>query len=339
LSDGDEGQFIQTLHFDWSEKLDKALRDLLVKTDDDYLAKGCLDRLVGRGYDADIEAYLKRRLPKLKDGYEKDQLLPYQGKLGWSRLHASVDLDVREMVETVLKEKVPVDAQARNGRTALHIAAGDGKAEMCEVLLAANANPNIKDGNGQLPVQLAANKVYVSIVRQLIAKKSEVPDIFVASIAGATDKAVAMLKVEPALVKRRNSDGFTPLHVASHEGQTEIVRALLAAGADAKAIDDQQPDGKPRNYFQGWTALHLAALIGQTAVARLLLESGADINAAAKRGRHTPLHYAAWNGKEELVTLLLARDADRSAKDDQQRTPLDLAKEKKNLAAIKLLDK
>ena len=339
LSDGGQAEFIKTLHYEWSEKLDKALRELLVKTNDDFLAKGCLDRLVGRGYDDEIDAYLKRRLPKQKDQYHKDKLLKYKAKLGWTRLHASVDLDVREIVETVLKQKVPVDTQARDGRTALHIAADNGKTEIIEILLAANANPNIKDRENQLPVQLAAHNDYTSVVLQLVAKKSEVPDIFVATIASAFDKASAMLKAEPTLVKRRNGEGLTPLHVASREGQTEIVRALLAAGADAKAIDDQQPDGKRREYYQGWTPLHLAALKGNTAAATLLLDSGADVNATAKRGQHTPLHYAAWSGSEELVTLLLARNANRNAKDDQRRTPLDLAKEKKNLAVIKLLGK
>src|SRR5262249_38804181 len=58
-----QARFIQTLLYDRGERLDQAVRDILAKTDYDYLAKGCLNRLVGRGYDADIEAYLKRRLP------------------------------------------------------------------------------------------------------------------------------------------------------------------------------------------------------------------------------------------------------------------------------------
>ena len=62
LDDSTQARFVQTLHYDRGDKLDQTLRDLLAKTDNDYLAKGCLDGLVGRGYDAAIEAYLKAPL-------------------------------------------------------------------------------------------------------------------------------------------------------------------------------------------------------------------------------------------------------------------------------------
>jgi ankyrin repeat protein len=330
-----QARFIQTLHYDRSEKLDRALRDLLAKTDDDYMAKGCLDRLVGRGYDADIEAYLKRRLPLLKGG-EQEQLRAYEAKLGWTRLHAAVDLDVSELIETALEEKVPVDARGRDGRTALHIAAADGKAAAVERLLEAKANPNIKDKKGLLAVQLAAQEGDATIVRLLVAKKSEVPDVFVAATVGATDRLATMVKEKHDVVKLRNNWGETPLHVAAREGHLEAVRTLIKAGADVKALDD--PKGKYR-YPNGWTPLHLAAMAGKTAVAALLLDHGAEVTAADQRGKFTPLHYAAWAGNADLVTLLLARKADRGAKDEMNRTPLDLAKEKGNTTVIKLLEK
>jgi ankyrin repeat protein len=323
------------LHYDRSKKLDRALRDLLSKTDDDYLAKGCLDRLVGRGYDAEIEAYLKRRMPRLKDR-DREELLGYEAKLGWTRLHAAVDLDVLEFVEDALKDKVPVNARGRDGRTALHIAATSGKAALVGVLLKTKANPNIKDKKGLLPVQLAAQEDFPEIVRRLVAKKSEVPDVFVAATVGARDRLATMLKEKPEVVKLRNRDGLTPLHVAAREGYLEAVRALLAAGADVKAVD------RPKREFRfsnGWTALHFAAMAGKTAIAALLLDNRADVNTADRRGKHTALHFAAWTGNADLVTLLLSRKANREAKDEKKRTPLALAKEKGHATVIKLLQK
>jgi hypothetical protein len=160
-----QARFIQTLHYDRSEKLDRALRDLLTKTNDDYMAKGCLDRLVGRGYDADIEAYLKRRLPQVKDRYRKE-LLAYESKLGWTRLHAAVDLGVNEYVESALAEKVPVNARGRDGRTALHIAASMGKTDLVSVLLAHKADRNLRDEKGQTPLDLASGTAVIKLLEK-----------------------------------------------------------------------------------------------------------------------------------------------------------------------------
>jgi ankyrin repeat protein len=329
LSESAQFEFVRTLHYDRGEKLDRALRDLLAKTEDDFLAVGCLNRLVGRGYDAEIEAYIKRRK------VEKD-FRPYEAKLGWTRLHAVVDLDVLEYVEREIKDKVPVDAQGRDGRTALHVAAGNGKGATVKALLDAKANPNIKEKKDRLAVQLAAYEDHPDIVRLLIAKKSELPDVFVAVVAGTADRLTAIVKAEPGVVKLKNRRGLTPLHVAAREGQMQAVRTLIASKADVKAIDDPK---KEDGYSNGWTPLHFAAIQGKTEVAAILLDHGADVNAADQRGKHTALHFAAFNGNVELVKLLLAKNADRDAKDKQNRTPLALAKEQGRAAVIKLLEK
>jgi ankyrin repeat protein len=333
-----QARFVQTLHYDRSEKLDRALRDLLAKTDYDYMAKGCLDRLVGRGYDAEIEAYLKRRLPHL-EGRDRKELLAYEAKLGWTRLHAAVNLGVLEFVESTLRNNVPVNARARDGRTALHVAAADGRAAVVEVLLKAKADPNVKDEKGRLAVELAAQQGYSEIVHRLVANKSEVPDVFVAATVGATDRLATLLKKNPDLVKLRNGEGLNPLHVAAREGHADAVRTLIGAGADVNALDDHPAEEFRRQYTTGSTPLHLAAMAGKAASAAILLDHRADVNATDRNGKHTALHFAAWAGNAELVTLLLAHQADRDAKDDMDRTALALAKEKGHKAVIKLLER
>src|SRR5262249_2349740 len=158
-----------------------------------------------------------RRLPRLKDR-DREELLAYKAKLGWTRLHAAVDLNVIDFVKRALKDKVPVDAQAQDGRTALHLAAASGKPAVVGMLLQAKANSNLKDKKGLLPIQLAAYEDHPEIVRRLLPKKEGVPDVFVAATVGATDRLAAMMKANPKVVKLRNWEGLTPLHVAAREG-------------------------------------------------------------------------------------------------------------------------
>ena len=153
LAATDQARFIQTLRYDRSGKLDRALRDVLAKTEDHYTAKGCLDRLVGRGYDADIEAYLKRRLPKLKDR-DRKELTTYEEKLGWTRLHAAVDIGVPELVQSALAENVAIDARGRDGKTALHIAV-ERSNRLIEFLASQGAELDLKDKDGRTPLDIA----------------------------------------------------------------------------------------------------------------------------------------------------------------------------------------
>ncbi len=91
--------------------------------------------------------------------------------------------------------------------------------------------------------------------------------------------------------------GITALDVALANGYTEIVKILLAQGADVRA-----------------KALHDAARKGYVEIVKILLAHGADVNAKDNyvSGR-TPLYYAASHGHKELVTLLIAYGADKNA--------------------------
>jgi len=69
-------------------------------------------------------------------------------------------------------------------------------------------------------------------------------------------------------VDELDPSGDAPLVMAAYLGHTGIVRALLEAGADMRAVD---PGMRA-------TALHAAAYAGRTEAARLLIQGGVDIN-------------------------------------------------------------
>jgi ankyrin repeat protein len=71
----------------------------------------------------------------------------------------------------------------------------------------------------------------------------------------------------------------------------------------------------------GNTPLHLAAWRGRQNVAEYMLSLGAEVNAANSE-RETPLHWAALRNDDDLVALLLWHGADTEVHESYGRTPL-----------------
>jgi hypothetical protein len=167
LSDDDSVRLIEEgLIYDGSKKIDRAVRDLLVGTDDDYLGLACIKRLVDRGYDAKIEAYC-RRLPLVGHPRDEEELQAALGKLGWTRLHVAVDRNDLDTAAALLRGKAKVNARARNGQTPLHLAAANGCVPVVELLLSGGAKPAAKDKSGHTPLDLAHQSGREEIIKLL----------------------------------------------------------------------------------------------------------------------------------------------------------------------------
>ena len=102
-----------------------------------------------------------------------------------------------------------------------------------------------------------------------------------------------------------------PLFDAIRKDDVHAVEAMLKAGADANSRDDL-----------GATPLMHASLYASERCMKILADKGADVNAAAKGGS-TALMWA--TGEPNKIRFLLARGADRSAKNKMGMTALDLA--------------
>jgi ankyrin repeat protein/thiol-disulfide isomerase/thioredoxin len=115
---------------------------------------------------------------------------------------------------------------------------------------------------------------------------------------------VKVLLHDGAKVNARNDSFKTPLIVAASTGNVGIVQALLKAGADVNA----------KAGVNGVTALMYAALRGNIPLVRILLDAKAQLNLKDNVGR-TALHFAAHDGKIEVMEMLLAAGADPLAED------------------------
>jgi len=120
------------------------------------------------------------------------------------------------------------------------------------------------------------------------------------------------------------TEGRTALHVAVYADLVEMATLLLDAGADPNAA------------VEGGTPLHDAAERGNDACVELLLAKGVPVDQLNAESGHTPLMWAALAGRVAVLRRLLASGADRSLKNNANKTALDLATEygKKDAIAV-----
>ncbi|KAG4271472.1 hypothetical protein FPRO04_10912 [Fusarium proliferatum] len=152
--------------------------------------------------------------------------------------------------------------------------------DIIKMLIASGADVNAYSSEEGYPLQIT----YRKISGILWGPESEVEEY---------------LKARDLLLQAGADPSLYPsaLQCAARNGDTEMVRFLIACGAEVN---------QPATEYNGGTALQFAAMGGHLSVAILLLENGADINAPGERvwGR-TALQGAAENGRIDMVHLLL----------------------------------
>jgi ankyrin repeat protein len=150
----------------------------------------------------------------------------------------------------------------------------DGGGRSVAVLLDHGASPNVVSDNGDSALWLAASAGEASAVQALIAHRAEI---------NYQNKAQSM----------------TPLCIASHAGQLEVVKLLVAGGAKLEIADDF-----------GMTPLAHAAYMTKPDVVEYLIGRGANVHAADKQGRSIADLAglaSASSARDKVLSLLLQR--------------------------------
>ncbi|MGE3277862.1 MAG: ankyrin repeat domain-containing protein [Vicinamibacterales bacterium] len=155
-------------------------------------------------------------------------------------------------------------------------AAMRGDLDAVRTLLRDGADVNQAAGDGTTPLHWAAMRSDRALADVLL-------------YAGANVKATTRL------------GAYTPLHLAASAGASDVVAALLDAGADPAA-----------RTTTGATPLMLASQAGSVEAVTRLLDKGADPNARESMYEQTALMFAAARDQADVITVLLARGADAS---------------------------
>ncbi|MHC9538070.1 MAG: ankyrin repeat domain-containing protein [Vulcanimicrobiota bacterium] len=160
------------------------------------------------------------------------------------------------------------EGESQKGNTLLHVAVKKRDDDMIRLLIRKGADVNAKNMNGNTALHYAA------------------------------DTGTAMILIKSgAHIDAKNKRGDTLLHKSAYNGMEDMVRVLLLNGADSNAVNDK-----------GMTPLHSASMGGSALMIERMVKNGANVNSLDLRGR-TPMHYAVGNCKSILFETFLAFDA------------------------------
>jgi ankyrin repeat protein len=181
------------------------------------------------------------------------------------------------------------------------------------------ADDTLASARGSDGVSVVSKLVYagrLELARELAAVRSDL-DVFEASCVGDVTRVEAIAAGANSL-DVVSPDGFSPLGYAAYFGHFELLKVLLAAGADCESPSQNPMQARPiRSAAAHRDPAHAVRL------SRALLEHGADPNARQQDG-FAPLHEAVINGNAELVALLLGHGADAELSNDAGDSPLSL---------------
>lgn len=208
------------------------------------------------------------------------------------------------------------------------IKAGDA----AEAARIARDNPSslqARDATGASPLLLAIYHQKHDIAKLLADAKGQI-DIFEASALGRVDYITQWLRAEPALASGYSPDGFPAVGLAAFFGHLEAVRTLIAAGANihaaarnalkvqaihaavasknleiVRAVLEAGADPNAAQQ-QGFRPIHEAGNTGNRDLAELLMRYGADPSLKNDEGK-TAIAIARDKGHADFADWLANR--------------------------------
>ncbi|CAG2162007.1 unnamed protein product, partial [Oppiella nova] len=218
----------------------------------------------------------------------------------------------------------PVDLDSQtdsNHDTALTLACAGGHEELVSLLLNRGAELEHRDKKGFTPLMLASTAGHLNVVEIMLNNgadmeaQSERTKDTALSLACSSGRyeVVEILLSRGANKEHRNVSDYTPLSLAASGGYVNIIKLLLSHGAEINSRTGSK---------LGISPLMLAAMNGHAATVKLLLDMGSDINAQIETNRNTALTLACFQGRCEVVGLLLDRRANVEHRAKTGLTPL-----------------
>ena len=243
---------------------------------------------------------------------------------GYSLLHKAVREEHINIVEFLIENGADVNAEDLAENTPLYYAIETGNVNEVKMLVDNKADINTIYKLGITPLICAIDfykekreKNFYEIIELLIANgadiniESEFGTPLIRAVTDEQNDIVKLLIDNGADINKMDEFEGTPLHIASKNGNKELVELFISKGANIDVELD---------LFRS-TPLHYAASYGQKEIVKLLINYGAEITKKDFED-DTPLHLAVKYGSKEIVEYLLSKGADLEDKNKYGKTPL-----------------
>jgi ankyrin repeat protein len=262
-----------------------------------------------------------------------------------------------------------VDSNARdsNGRTPLHYAAELNDPALAAFFIAMGADVNAEDNSGETPLGVCAEKGSVKAAKTLASSGANIHKLTKNGISIAHTALLDIPFLEsllmPATMESTDDNGKTILHSASETGNVKAVKTILAAidsdenktltaagnrngplnqktpnGHNALDIALSRPDS--RNHMETAEQLILAGSVSANPIYQYFAPAARNANYDLRRADGlAPLHFAAREGHEGLISFLIERKANVNIKNSSGATPLHEAARSGKVSVIKLIIK
>ena len=246
-------------------------------------------------------------------------------------LFLSAKLGHVDCLTCLLEAGCDISSEDVHGNTPLYTAVSSNSDAATKVLLEANSNANTRGNSKNTPLHVAAKFGYDACLEMLIsrganlnARDSDGCSALIHAVKNKQYNVLHLLLEAGCDVNQQDRQGRTALH---HAAQRAVaVEQLLAFGADPDICD-----------VDNNTPLLLAATEGFSVVVRLLARANCDVNIANASVRRTPLHILSLKGHSDCIVDLIEAGADINLYDKLYHTPLWYAVYNKRFDVVKLL--
>jgi ankyrin repeat protein len=221
-----------------------------------------------------------------------------------------------EIVGYLLKNGIKPSPFNNNPQTApLHYAAEKESVDIARLLIESGSEINIEDtvdNKLRTPLHYAAHGRSTKLIQLLIDNGANVnavdsdgkTPLHIASDGNNKDIRAAQILIENGCdINRQDGDGYTPLHYAANEAEP---KHWASAGKPEymKFLIENGADTKVKTFGNMLSPLMITVRHGAIDNAKLLVKNGADLEAQDENG-WTPLHHAVFYNYPEMVKVLL----------------------------------
>ncbi|OQA79989.1 MAG: Serine/threonine-protein kinase PknB [bacterium ADurb.Bin243] len=242
----------------------------------------------------------------------------------------SIRSNSNDIFDLLISNKVDVNFKNKTGETPLMIACAVGDLETVKILIKKGANQNIKNSKNEIAFNYAENKGYSEITNYLLNISntiSETNDIEEpVNSKNYRNGNLSLNEILQENIANGNLNSGFELFQSIETDKLAIASILIKQKLAGVNITDKKSN----------TPLHQAVKFNNKTMAELLINNGANFN-SVNNNCETPLHIACFNGNIDLVSLLIAK-TDYNIKNSNNKTALDIAKEKGTKEIIKIIE-